>query len=80
MGNLTWFNLLAKFSVEYEAAYDNTNPAAAMEAKSDSVIHVSQCFLSAAVATFGSWSWPNVHSSTMASFPVASNNDGVIHG
>jgi hypothetical protein len=57
-----------------------THPAPAIALKSSSVIHVSQWFNNAARATLISWYCPNVHSSTMAGFPVCSNRLGVIQG
>ena len=57
-----------------------THPAAAMSEKSCSVIQLSQCARSFDVATDLDWYWQNVHSSTMASFPVSSNKLGVIQG
>ncbi len=57
-----------------------TYPALAMLMKSCSVIHVFQWLCSAASAVFRFCSCPNVHSSTIAEFPVWSNRLGVSQG
>lgn len=54
-------------------------PAAAISEKSSSVMNDSQCSLSAASAVSLSCSDVNVYSSTILSFSVLSNSDGVIH-
>ena len=59
---------------------DDTHPAAAMAVKSASVIHEFQWLVSAACAVALFCNCPNVHSSTMAEFPVFSNSEGVIQG
>ena len=58
----------------------HTYPAAAICAKSFSVIQVSQCCFRTLLAVELSTYWPNVHSSTMRSSPVLSKIVGVIHG
>lgn len=58
----------------------HTHPAAAMAAKSASVIQVSQWAVRVCFATFRSCNCPNVHSSTISGLPVLSNRLGVIHG
>lgn len=58
----------------------HNHPAAAMAAKSASVIQASQWAVRVCLATFRSCNWPNVHSSTISGFPVLSKRLGVIHG
>lgn len=59
---------------------DPAHPAAAIAAKSASVIQVFQWFVSVCCAVFLFCNAPNVHSSTMFAFPVLSNRLGVIQG
>jgi hypothetical protein len=56
-----------------------TNPAAAMAAKSASVIQVLQCLIKAVWATARFWYKQKVHSSMILSLFVLSNTLGVIH-
>jgi len=55
-------------------------PAAAMAAKSASVIQVFQWASKTLEATEWSWYWQNVHSSMILGSPVTSKREGVIHG
>jgi hypothetical protein len=57
-----------------------TYPAAAIAAKSLSVMKVFQCSMRAPLATTGFWNSQKVHSSMILESPVASNRLGVIQG
>ncbi len=66
--------------VTHDMVIASTHPAAAIAAKSDSVIQVFQWFWRTLNAVALLWNCPNVYSSTIWGFPVLSKMEGVIQG